>query len=35
MDGDDRLYDRTPGVEHEESRASVLSYTAGLVLASS
>jgi cytochrome o ubiquinol oxidase subunit IV len=34
MDGDDRrLDDRTPGVEHEESTASVLSYTAGLGLA--
>jgi cytochrome o ubiquinol oxidase operon protein cyoD len=34
MDGDDRLLDdRTPGVEHEESTASVLSYTAGLGLA--
>jgi len=35
MDGDDRalLHDRTPGVEHEESTADFLSYTAGLVLA--
>jgi cytochrome o ubiquinol oxidase operon protein cyoD len=34
MDGDDRLFDdRTPGVEHEESTANVLSYTAGLGLA--
>jgi cytochrome o ubiquinol oxidase subunit IV len=34
MDGDDRLLDdRTPGVEHEESTANVLSYTAGLGLA--
>ena len=34
MDGDDRvLDDRTPGVEHEESTANVLSYTAGLGLA--
>ena len=33
MDSDDRLYDRTPGVEHEESRANVLSYTVGLGLA--
>jgi cytochrome o ubiquinol oxidase subunit IV len=34
MDGRDRLFfDRTPGVEHEESTASVLSYTVGLVLA--
>jgi len=34
MDGNDRvLDDRTPGVEHEESTANVLSYTAGLGLA--
>jgi cytochrome o ubiquinol oxidase operon protein cyoD len=33
MDIDNRLYDRTPGVEHEESTASVVSYTAGLALA--
>jgi cytochrome o ubiquinol oxidase operon protein cyoD len=33
MDGDDRLYDRTPGVEHQESRANVVSYTVGLGLA--
>ncbi len=34
MDGQDRVFDdRTPGVEHEESTASVLSYTAGLGLA--
>ena len=33
MDGDDRLYDRTPGVEHQESTANFLSYTAGLGLA--
>jgi cytochrome o ubiquinol oxidase operon protein cyoD len=34
MDGADRpLDDRTPGVEHEESRANSLSYTAGLGLA--
>jgi cytochrome o ubiquinol oxidase subunit IV len=34
MDGDDRpLHDRTPGVEHGESRADILSYTAGLGLA--
>ena len=34
MDGDDRVFDdRTPGVEHEESTANVLSYTAGLGLA--
>jgi cytochrome o ubiquinol oxidase operon protein cyoD len=30
---DRRLYDRTPGVEAYESRANVLSYTAGLGLA--
>ncbi len=34
MDGDDRLFaDRTPGVEQEELRANVLSYTVGLGLA--
>jgi cytochrome o ubiquinol oxidase subunit IV len=33
MDADNRLYDRTPGVEHQESTASVLSYTAGLAFA--
>jgi cytochrome o ubiquinol oxidase subunit IV len=34
MDGADRpLDDRTPGVEHQESRADFLSYTAGLVFA--
>ena len=34
MDGNDRvLDDRTPGVEPEESRANVPSYTAGLGLA--
>ena len=34
MDGDDRVFDdRTPGVEHEESTANFLSYTAGLGLA--
>ena len=34
MNGHDRvLDDRTPGVEHEESAANVLSYTAGLGLA--
>jgi cytochrome o ubiquinol oxidase subunit IV len=34
MYGDDRLLeDRTPGVEEHESRANVLSYTAGLGLA--
>ena len=33
MDIDHRLYDRTPGVEHQESTASVESYTAGLGLA--
>jgi cytochrome o ubiquinol oxidase operon protein cyoD len=31
MDGDERLFDdRAPGVEHQESRANFLSYTAGL-----
>jgi cytochrome o ubiquinol oxidase subunit IV len=34
MDGDDRpLHGRTPGVGEYESRANVLSYTAGLALA--
>ena len=34
MDGPDRVFDdRTPGVEHEESTANFLSYTAGLALA--
>jgi cytochrome o ubiquinol oxidase subunit IV len=34
MDGNDRLfYDRTPGVEEQESTASFLSYTVGLGLA--
>ena len=35
MDGDEHLHlhDRTPGVEHAESRADFLSYTAGLVFA--
>ena len=33
MDADNRLYDRTPGVEQQESTASVVSYTAGLALA--
>jgi cytochrome o ubiquinol oxidase subunit IV len=34
MDGDDSLFaDRTPGVEQQESRANVLSYTVGLGLA--
>jgi len=34
MDGEDRLFDdRSPGVEHEESTANVLSYTTGLGLA--
>jgi cytochrome o ubiquinol oxidase subunit IV len=33
MDTDDHLYDRTPGVEHQESTANVLSYTVGLGLA--
>jgi cytochrome o ubiquinol oxidase operon protein cyoD len=34
MEGHDGVFDdRTPGVEHEESTANVLSYTAGLGLA--
>ena len=35
MDGDasNLLHDRSPGVEHQESRADFLSYTAGLVFA--
>jgi cytochrome o ubiquinol oxidase subunit IV len=34
MDGSERVFDdRTPGVEHEESTANFLSYTAGLGLA--
>ena len=34
MDGHERVFDdRSPGVEHEEPTASVLSYTAGLGLA--
>jgi cytochrome o ubiquinol oxidase subunit IV len=33
MDADDRLYDRTPGVEDHESSANVLSYTVGFALA--
>ena len=34
MDGHDHVFDdRTPGVEHEESTANFLSYTAGLGLA--
>jgi cytochrome o ubiquinol oxidase subunit IV len=34
MDSHDHVFDdRTPGVEHEEPTASVLSYTAGLGLA--
>ena len=33
MDVDNRLYDRTPGVEDHEPTASVVSYTAGLALA--
>ena len=33
MDIDNRLYDRTPGVEDHESTASVELYTAGLALA--
>jgi cytochrome o ubiquinol oxidase subunit IV len=30
MDEPDRLYDRAPGVEPQESRANFLSYTVGL-----
>ena len=33
MDGDDRLFDRTPGVERQESTANFPSYTVGLGLA--
>jgi cytochrome o ubiquinol oxidase subunit IV len=33
MDADDRLFDRTPGVEHQEATANYLSYTVGLGLA--
>jgi cytochrome o ubiquinol oxidase operon protein cyoD len=33
MDADDRVFDRSPGVEHQESTANVLSYTVGLGLA--
>ena len=34
MDGADRLFDeRTPGVEHREAGASIISYTAGFGLA--
>jgi cytochrome o ubiquinol oxidase subunit IV len=34
MSGDHRVFDdRTPGVEHEETTANVLSYTVGLGLA--
>jgi cytochrome o ubiquinol oxidase subunit IV len=33
MDGDDNLYDRSPGVADQESTANVLSYTVGLGLA--
>jgi cytochrome o ubiquinol oxidase subunit IV len=34
MDGDERvILDRTPGVEHGESRADFISYTAGFVMA--
>ena len=33
MDGNDPLYDRTPGVEHEEAMANILSYTTGFGLA--
>ena len=33
MDGNDRLFDRTPGVEDQEPAANSLSYTVGLGLA--
>ena len=33
MEGINRPYDRSPGVEHQEATANYLSYTAGLVLA--
>ena len=33
MEGINRPYDRTPGVEHQETRANYLSYTVGLGLA--
>ncbi len=33
MDADDRLFDRTPGVEQQESTANFLSYSVGLGLA--
>jgi len=33
MNGVDRVYDRTPGVEQHESTANVVSYTTGLGLA--
>ncbi len=33
MDGDDRLFDRTPGVEQQELTANFPSYTVGLGLA--
>jgi cytochrome o ubiquinol oxidase subunit IV len=33
MDTDDRLFDRTPGVEDQEPAANFLSYTLGLGLA--
>jgi cytochrome o ubiquinol oxidase subunit IV len=33
MDGPDRLYDRTPGVEEQEPSANFLSYTTGFGLA--
>jgi cytochrome o ubiquinol oxidase subunit IV len=33
MDGNDRLFDRTPGVEDQEPTANFLSYTVGLGLA--
>jgi cytochrome o ubiquinol oxidase operon protein cyoD len=33
MEGPDRLYDRTPGVEDQEPTANYLSYTTGFMLA--
>jgi cytochrome o ubiquinol oxidase operon protein cyoD len=33
MEGINRPYDRTPGVEHQETTANYLSYTVGLGLA--
>jgi len=33
MEGVNRPYDRTPGVEHQEATANYLSYTVGLGLA--